>query len=226
MSGGFQASTPRTFLLPAIEQVSMTDNWGENPALLVVDVSRKRADPSLDTAYADIVEAAEQIADLLEVTRELEVPIFFSRGGKSYYLSGGADLEPVERKPWTNQDSVREESPEQASRAFELAPQLDRRGHERLITKRTPSAFFESPLAAELDAADVDTVVVTGIMTSCCVRATVEDAFAHRYQVVVPEQCVADRRPAANAFHLAEFDQKFGDVVDVEAVKSYLQNDR
>ena len=118
----------------------MTDNWGENPALLVVDVSRKRADPSLDTAYADIVEAAEQIADLLEVTRELEVPIFFSRGGKSYYLSGGADLEPVERKPWTNQDSVREESPEQASRAFELAPQLADTSDSSQNGRRVPSS--------------------------------------------------------------------------------------
>lgn len=204
----------------------MAGPWGENPAVLVVDVSRKRADPSLDTAYTDIVEAAERIADLLEVTRELSVPIFFSRGGKSYYLSGGADLEPADRKPWTNQDPVRDESPEQAGRAFKLAPQLDRRDHERLITKQTPSAFFGSPLAEELEAADVDTVVVTGIMTSCCVRATVEDAFAHRYQVVVPEQCVADRRPAANGFHLAEFDQKFGDVADVETVKSYLQDRR
>lgn len=202
----------------------MTDSWGENPALVVVDVSRKRADPSLDTAYGAIVEAADRIADLLDAARGLAVPIFFSRGGKSYYLSGGADLEPAERKPWTNQHSVRDESPEQARRALELAPQLDRRDHERLITKRTPSAFFESPLADELDAAGVDTVVITGIMTSCCVRATVEDAFAHEYQIVVPEQCIADRRPAANGFHLAEIDQKFGDVVEMEAVESYLRD--
>lgn len=201
----------------------MIDSWGEHPALVVVDVSRKRADPSLDTASESIVEAADRIADLLDVARELDVPVFFSRGGKSYYLSGGADLDPAERKPWTNQHSIRDESPDQARRAIELAPQLNRRDNERLITKQTPSAFFESPLADELDAEDVDTVVVTGIMTSCCVRATVEDAFAHEYQIVVPERCVADRRPAANGFHLAEIDQKFGDVVEMEAVESYLR---
>lgn len=101
---------------------------------------------------------------------------------------------------------------------------MNRSENERLITKRTPSAFFESPLATELDAADVDTVVVTGIMTSCCIRATIEDAFAHEYRIVVPEECVADRRPAAHAFHLAEVDQKFGDVVDVETAASYLRS--
>lgn len=201
----------------------MTDNWGDNPAVLVVDVSRKRADPSLDTAYSEIVEAADHIADLLDVTRGSAVPVFFTRGGKSYYTSGGADLAPEERKPWTNQHSIRDESAAQARRAFELAPQLDRRDHERLITKQTPSAFFESPLAEELDSEGVDTLVVLGIMTSCCVRATIEDAFAHGYQIVVPEQCVADRRPAADAFHLAEVDQKFGDVVDVDDAASYIR---
>lgn len=201
----------------------MTGSWGETPAVIVVDVSRKRADPSLETAYRPVVDAAERIGTFLTVVRECDVPIFFTRGGKSYYTSGGADLDPDERGPWTNQHPIREETPEQARHAFELAPQLDRREDERLITKRTPSAFFDSPLASELDEAGVDTVVVTGIMTSCCVRATIEDAFAHEYQVVVPEECVADRRPAASAFHLAEVDQKFGDVLDVESVASHLR---
>lgn len=202
----------------------MTDTWGDSPAVLVVDVSRKRADPSLDTAYPEIVAAADRTADLLAVAREREVPVWFSRGGKSYYTSGGADLEPREREPWSNQHPIREdESPAQARRALELAPQLDRRDDERLITKQTPSAFFESPLDAELRDAGIDTLVVAGIMTSCCVRATVEDAFAHGYQLVVPEQCVADRRPAADAFHLAEVDQKFGDVVALDDAVAYLE---
>lgn len=204
----------------------MTQSWGDNPALLVVDVSRKRADPSLDTAYPPIVAATDHIAELLAVARDVDVPVFFSRGGKSYYLSGGADLDPDERGPWTNKHSIRDETPAQARRAFELAPQLNPRDCERVITKRTPSAFFESPLAAELDDLGIDTVVITGIMTSCCVRATIEDAFAHEYRIVVPEQCVADHRPAADAFHLAEIDQKFGDVVDMETVRSYLQTGR
>ena len=65
---------------------------GEAPALLIVDVSRKRADPTLKTAVPAVTEAANQISDLLESAREREMPIFFSRGGKSYYTSGGAAL--------------------------------------------------------------------------------------------------------------------------------------
>lgn len=201
----------------------MSERWGDTPALLVVDVTRKRADPSLDTAMTPIVETAERIADLLSVARERDVPVFFSRGGKSYYTSSGADVSESERGGWAKQNPIREESPVEARRALELAPQLDPRDDETIVTKRTPSAFFESPLASDLDALGTDTLVVTGIMTSCCVRASVTDAFAHDYHVVIPEGCVADRRPAADAFHVAEMGEKFADVESFETVSAYLE---
>lgn len=201
----------------------MTERWGDAPALLVVDVTRKRADPSLDTALPSIVESAERIADLLAVARDCDVPVFFSRGGKSYYTSSGADVSETDRGGWAKQNPIREESPAEAQRALELAPQLDPRDDETIITKRTPSAFFESPLASDLDALGADTVVVTGIMTSCCIRASVTDAFAHDYHVVIPEGCVADRRPAADAFHVAEMGEKFADVEPFETVSAYFE---
>lgn len=201
----------------------MSERWGETPAVLVVDVTRKRADPSLDTAMSRIVETAERIADLLAAARERDVPVFFSRGGKSYYTSSGADVTDDERGGWAKQNPIREESPAAARRALELAPQLAPRDDETVVTKRTPSAFFESPLASDLDALGVDTLVVTGIMTSCCVRASVTDAFAHDYHVVIPEGCVADRRPAAGAFHVAEMGEKFADVEPFESVTAYLE---
>lgn len=201
---------------------SGTDRWGSTPALLVVDVSRKRADPSLDTSYSQIVETANAIADLEGVARESDIPVFYSRGGKSYYTSTGADVSEAERGGWAKQNPIREESPEEARLAFELAPQLSP-GDDEIITKRTPSAFFGSPLADRLEGLGVDTLVVTGIMTSCCVRATVTDAFANDLWVVLPEECVADRRPAAHAFHMAEINEKFADVVDFDTTGSYLR---
>lgn len=202
----------------------MREHWGRSPALLVVDVSRKRADPSLETAYPDVVGAAEEISGLLGVARDLDVPRVFTNGGKSYYTSGGADLTDEERLPWTLTNPVREETPEEAAMAFELAPQLDRRDDEPLVTKRTPSAFFGSSLAGQLDDLGVDTLVVTGIMTSCCVRATVEDAFAHEYPVLLPRECIADHRPTAHAFHLEEMGQKFADLVDRSDAVEYLRS--
>lgn len=198
------------------------DRWGERPALLVVDVSRKRADPSLDTSLSQVVDATDTIADLEGIARDCNVPVFYSRGGKSYYTSSGADVTEEERGGWVKQNPIREESATEAQYAFELAPQLSP-NEDEIITKRTPSAFFESSLADRLDDLNVDTLIVTGIMTSCCIRATVTDAFANNYWVVMPEDCIADRRPAAHAFHTAEMNEKFADVVDFDAVVSYLR---
>jgi nicotinamidase-related amidase len=204
----------------------MTREWGDSPALVVVDVTRKRADPALDTAKPAIVAAAERIADLLAVARDHDVPVFFTRGGKSYYTSGGADLADDERGPWPMQTDIREETPEQARVAMEPPPQYAVHEDEPLVTKRTPSAFYDSPLPDMLEERGVDTVVITGVVTSCCVRASVTDAFAGGYRVVLPEDCVADRRPAAHAFHMAEMDEKFADVAPAATVAEYLADSR
>jgi nicotinamidase-related amidase len=199
----------------------MKSDWGDNPALLVVDVSRKRSDPSLETSMPGIVTATERIADLLSVARGSDIPIVFTNGGKGYYTSGGVDLD--DRGPWPLKNEIREESREQAMQSFDLAPALDRREGEELITKRTPSAFFDSPLAERLNDLGVDTLIITGIMTSCCVRATVEDAFAHEYPILLPEDCIADRRPAAHGFHLNEMGEKFADVVPWSEAAEYVR---
>lgn len=202
---------------------SSRDRWGGSPAILVVDVSRKRADPDLETAYPAVVDAAERTGELLDVARSEDVPVLFTRGGKSYYTSGGAELPDLERGGWLTQNRIRDESAADARRAFEIAPAVAPQADEVVVTKRGPSGFFQSPLASYLAQLGTDTVVITGIMTSCCVRATVTDAFSHGYPVVVPDECVADRRPRAHDYHLTEMDQKFADVVDVAEVTEYLR---
>jgi nicotinamidase-related amidase len=200
----------------------MIADWGHTPAVIVVDFTRKRTDSALETSYEAAVKAADRTADLLVTARDADVPIFFTRGGKSYYTSSGADVD--ERGPWDKQNPIREETPEEAQMAFELGPQFDPHEDEKLITKRTPSAFFDTSLADRLEALKVDTVIVTGIVTSCCVRATVEDAFANNYWVVLPEECIADHRQAAHGFHMNEMDQKFADVASLRAVKDYVSS--
>lgn len=198
-------------------------DWGESPAVLVVDVSRKRADPALETSVPSIVEATERIADLLAVAREVETPVLFSRGGKSYYTSGGVSLPDCERGGWVKQTPIRDESAAEARRALEIAPQLAPRDDEPVVTKSAPSPFFKSMLPVYLSSYGVDTLVVTGIHTSACVRAAVTDAFSHDYWVVLPEECVADRRSDAHEYHVTEMGRKYADVAPVADVTAYLR---
>lgn len=207
-----------------MSHTSARPDWGDSPAVLVVDVSRKRADPALDTSVPSVTEATDRIAELLAVARDSAVPVFFSRGGKSYYTSGGVSLSDCERGGWIKQHPVRDEPPEAAERALEIAPQLAPRDDEPVVTKSAPSPFFKSMLSTYLASHGVDTVVVTGIHTSACIRAAVTDAFSHNYWVVLPEECVADRRPEAHEYHLAELDGKYADVVALSDVTAYLRD--
>ena len=60
------------------------------------------------------------------------------------------------------------------------------------IDKLLFNSFHNTDLDAQLRARGIDTLVVTGISTDCCVDATVRDAFHRDYHVfVVSDACAA-----------------------------------
>jgi maleamate amidohydrolase len=69
---------------------------------------------------------------------------------------------------------------------------------------------------------NIDTVVVTGMVTSGCVRATVIDAFSHNYRVVVPIECVADRSATSHQVNLFDMDMKYADVLPLADVLTHF----
>jgi len=91
-----------------------------------------------------------------------------------------------------------------------------------VITKTKPSAFFGTPLASILTYLGIDTIVLGGMVTSGCVRATVIDAFSHNYRVIVPLECVADRSPTSHEVNLFDIDMKYADVLPLAEVLAHL----
>lgn len=56
---------------------------------------------------------------------------------------------------------------------------------EIVISKRYPSAFFATDLNTRLHLRGIDTLVICGVSTSGCVRATVLDAMCHGIRPMV-----------------------------------------
>jgi maleamate amidohydrolase len=110
-----------------------------------------------------------------------------------------------------------------ARRAREIIPEAAPLVGEAVIEKTAPSAFAFTPLLAHLRDLGVDTVLVAGMATSGCVRASVVDGVAHRYRMVVVEPCVFDRLEASHALSLFDIGQKYGDVVGLDTAVSYLE---
>ena len=68
----------------------------------------------------------------------------------------------------------------------------------------------------------VASVIVTGVTMAGCVRHTVEDAIAYGFRPIVPRECVGDRVAGVVEWNLFDIDAKFGDVMGVDEVISYL----
>ena len=77
-------------------------------------------------------------------------------------------------------------------------------------------------LLAYLIGLKVDTLLVTGISTSGCVRATVVDGFSYNYRISVIADACADRSQASHAVNLCDMDAKYADVVMSGQVIEYI----
>jgi ureidoacrylate peracid hydrolase len=107
---------------------------------------------------------------------------------------------------------------------MQVIDELERRPRDIVVTKRRYSAFFNTDLDVTLKDLNVDTVIVMGVVTNICVRATVHDAFFNGYQVVVPNDGVAATGPREQESSLYDIATHFGIVSDSARVVVGLLN--
>ena len=95
---------------------------------------------------------------------------------------------------------------------------------EQVMIKKRASAFHGTYLAGYLRAAGVDTILVTGVTASACVRATITDGLAEGFRTIAVREAIGDRIPGAVEWNLFDIDAKFGDVEPVDACVAYLNS--
>ena len=59
-------------------------------------------------------------------------------------------------------------------------------------------------------------MVVTGLTSSGCVRATAVDGLQNNYRVVVPREACGDRDAQAHEANLYDLNAKYADVIPLE----------
>jgi nicotinamidase-related amidase len=94
---------------------------------------------------------------------------------------------------------------------------------DNIIEKHYPSAFFSTTLASKLAALKIDSLIITGLTTSGCVRATCVDALQHNLRcAVVPEAC-GDRNQSAHEMSLHDMHAKYAQVLPLSNIKEYFR---
>ena len=102
----------------------------------------------------------------------------------------------------------------------EPPPELAPREGEIIIVKQYASAFFGTSFAATLTSRGIDTLVIAGVSTSGCIRATAVDACQNGFLPFVCRDAVGDRHPSPHEANLFDLAAKYAEVVDESFVLS------
>ncbi|WP_110241866.1 isochorismatase family protein [Nocardioides gilvus] len=186
---------------------------GVSPALVIVDPAVAYVEPS-SPLYAGVEESVAAMLELREAAAAAGIPVYLTRVlyEDDAGLLGGLFFQKVP-----------------ALRCFvegnPLGDWIDGfapRPGETVVTKHYPSAFAGTSFAASLTARRVDTLLIAGLSTSGCIRATALDALQHGFVPVVVREAVGDRHREPHESNLRDIAAKCGEVRSLDEIRTYL----
>jgi len=187
--------------------------FGERPALILVDFVQAYFEKS-SPLYAGVDDALTSALRIRDTARKAGVPVIYTN---VVYQEGGGDGGVFFRKVPALKAFV-------AGSPLGNWPQgLKPAEDEIVLSKQYPSAFFGTPLADELTKRGIDTLIITGLTTSGCIRATCVDAMSHGFIPIVVADACGDRHQAPHDANLFDMNAKYGDVVNEKTVIDYLK---
>lgn len=189
---------------------------GERPALVLIDLARAYFEPGAPF-YLGSDESLQSASRLLAAARSADVLVVHTRVS---FTPGAADG-GVFFKKVPSLEVFTEGNP-----LGEPMPQVVPALGEPVVVKQYASAFFGTSLASTLHSLRVDTVLIAGVSTSGCVRATAVDAMQHGFVPVVVREAVGDRDDERHSGNLFDIQAKYGEVLGEHDALAYLAERR
>lgn len=188
--------------------------WGSRPAVIVVDLCLAYLQEG-SPLYANVEPTRASAARLVDAARSFDVPVIFTR---VEFEPGGVDGGLFFKKVMSLKSFERGNPLGDFPAAPRPLP------GEVVVTKQYASAFFATSLASTLNAMRRDTVIITGVSTSGCVRATAVDALQHGFVPLVVRDAVGDRHPGPHESNLFDLQAKYADVISEPQCLEYLKS--
>ncbi len=186
--------------------------FGKRPALILIDFVEAYFDPSC-ALYADVEDALASALRVRQACRAEDVPVILT---SVIYHPSGRDGGTFFKKALPLKNFAGKGPMGAWPKGLEPYPD------EILVTKQYPSAFFGTSLASTLTAMGCDSVILTGLTTSGCVRATCVDAMSHGFIVTVVSDACGDRHAAPHEANLFDMNAKYADVVSEADILTYI----
>lgn len=177
---------PETAALPHVAAEALAPMVAPGrSALLIIDIQSDFAGPDGMAGRVGLNRSAvepmiDRIEALLEAARAASAPIFFARVITRPETDSSALKTLMQRRGRPGAEAIcRAGTP--GAEFYRVQP----RAGEGSIEKPIFSCFHKTDFDAQLRAKGVDTLVVTGMTTDCCVDCTVREAFHLNYNVFV-----------------------------------------
>ena len=188
--------------------------YGERPAVLVVDYQRGFTDPAFTMGKSDRIHAArDRTVGLLEAARKANIPVASCTVG--WHTQKDIQYWKV--------DALHEEF-YLGSEALEIDPLIYDADYDFTFLKSAPSMFFQTPIVSFLTKHRVDTAIVTGCVTSGCIRATAIDAFSYGYRTILVDDCCGDPAQDSHDANLRDIGRRYADVRQRDEVMAYIDD--
>lgn len=190
--------------------------FGNRPALLLVDFAQAYFDPDAPLFGGQSCVAARDHANVLaSAARTAGVPVIFT---EVKYKPGGADGGAFYAKvPALSCFDA-------GTRTQRLADGLSLQPNDLMITKQYPSAFFGTSLAATLQFNRIDTLIIGGLTTSGCVRATCIDSISSGFVTLIAHEACGDRAEGPHEANLFDMSAKYADLLATDEAVAYLES--
>lgn len=186
--------------------------FGKRPAVLLIDFVQAYFEPGCDL-YAGVDDALASAIRIRDAARSAGVPVIYTNVVyQKQALNGGRFYQKA--KPLRH---FLEGSPMGAWPAG-----LDVGDDELVVSKQYPSAFFGTSLASTLTTWGIDTLILTGLTTSGCVRASCVDACSHGFIPIVVREACGDRHQAPHEANIFDMNAKYADVVGENEAIDYI----
>jgi len=193
--------------------------YGKRPALINIDLANAWTQPGHAFSCDGMDVIIPGVQRLLAAFRARGLPVVYTT--TAYDITEGPNSD---MGLWHHKIPV--ELLKTGSEAAAIDDRIAPAPGELVIVKKRASAFHGTFLAGYLRAAQVDSVIVTGVTAAACVRNTVEDAIADGFRPIIVRECVGDRIQGAVEWNLFDIDAKFGDVEPLDGVLTYLKSNQ
>lgn len=186
--------------------------FGEKPGVIVVDYQIGITDPKYLGGAPLMERGIANTSRLLEVARRCNVPIatcftaYHSKRDMPYWKVGKMYETAIMGHP-----------------AAELDPRIYDPAYDVVVRKTGASIFYQTPVVSYFIKERVDTVIVTGCVTSGCIRASVIDSFEFGFRTILPEDCSGDHGEGPHRDNIRDMNGRYCDISSADEVILYFE---